>query len=489
MRRPRASCARPRPPGPAAAMVACLVAAASCRTVQRASARRRRRAPRSGRPSPAPPPGTPASPRRRPRGDPDRRARASRSARTRAWSSARRRAARSAIPLARATFVAASRQPPSPPALPGPGGEPRRRGGARGPSPTRVRGTTGHRSRASSRARERARTRCGWGTTRTRDEALRLANAWAGAGCPGRWVVEERRLPGARAGSACWRRATRWTRATIEPAAPDEDLLSADASPYRGLLEVRASDGGALTVINVAQHRGLPARRRAQRALARGLPAARGAQGAGGGRAQLRARTTRASSRAGATTSARPRPARSTRASRTEHRAHGPGGGGDAGRSSPPTAAGPINASTRPPAAGTPRTRENIFDGEPDSLPEGRGLRARDARPGARSAPGAPRARCREEARARPRRGPAPRAGRARAAHVLRAGARRDPHRRRDPGLASPARDGACTARAASARVPGALARRGHFVQYLVGSLCWEERAGGSSPPRTPTTC
>jgi stage II sporulation protein D len=85
----------------------------------------------------------------------------------------------------------------------------------------------------------------------SRDEAQRLATRLGREGFPGSFVVQE---PGSGAGARAVIRfvetGDELAGATVVPAAEGESL-SADASAYRGAVEVRAAEGGALTVINV----------------------------------------------------------------------------------------------------------------------------------------------------------------------------------------------------------------------------------------------
>lgn len=87
------------------------------------------------------------------------------------------------------------------------------------------------------------------GTFVTRDEALRLATRLTRSGVPGAFVVEEG-APSAAGRIRLLETGEELTVATVVPSKAT-DLLTADAAPYRGILEVRASETGALTVVNV----------------------------------------------------------------------------------------------------------------------------------------------------------------------------------------------------------------------------------------------
>ena len=73
----------------------------------------------------------------------------------------------------------------------------------------------------------------------------------------------------------------------MAPAVPAE-LLQSDATPYRGLLEVRPAEEAPAHGRERRPPGGLPAGRGPERAVAPGLPADRGAEGAGGRGAHLR---------------------------------------------------------------------------------------------------------------------------------------------------------------------------------------------------------
>ena len=387
------------------------------------------------------------------------------------------------IRLARATFASASNQPPSPPRYRVQVASLADERGAR-PSPSAC-------SRrpdsfpASSRASSRPRTRSGWGTTRTRDEALRLATRLGRSGLSGSWVVEERPLPGAGGRLRLLETGDEMEAATIEPAVAAE-ILSADASPYRGLLEVRAAEGSALTVStssNIEDYlRGVVPNELSPQAF----PQIGGAQGAGGGRAQLRAQPQGQFEQVGYDICATPA-CQVYRGRGHGDPLHGPRGGGDAGaRRHLPRAAHQraLHVHLRRPHRG----RGEHVRRRGDPLPEGSGLRARDEGvEHAQDEGGAPRGAGQRRPSAATWRSSS-RSGvlepRTYSAPVL-AGVPSDAEIR---GWASRL-ETALHRRGCDAHVAGALARRGHFVQYLVGTLCWEERGGGFSPPRTRSTC
>ena len=83
----------------------------------------------------------------------------------------------------------------------------------------------------------------------TRDEAGRLATRLSRSGLPGAYVVEE---PGTAVAGRMWLLETgeELAVATVVPAQPGA-LLTADGAPYRGVLEVRTGGDGTLTVVNV----------------------------------------------------------------------------------------------------------------------------------------------------------------------------------------------------------------------------------------------
>jgi stage II sporulation protein D len=83
----------------------------------------------------------------------------------------------------------------------------------------------------------------------TRDEALRLATRLTRSGLPGAYVVEEGPPPAA-GRIRLLETGEELTVATVIPS-KSTDLLTADAAPYRGILEVRASEMGGLIVVNV----------------------------------------------------------------------------------------------------------------------------------------------------------------------------------------------------------------------------------------------
>ncbi len=153
------------------------------------------------------------------------------------------------IPLSRATFASASSQPPSPPRYRVQVASLTEESGARAVA-ERVRLTTGLAATIDP-SPETAAHQVRVGDYDSRDDALRLANRLGRSGLSGSWVVEERLEPGAGGRLRLLETGDEMERATVEPASAG-DFLSADATPYRGLLEVRASGPGSLTVINTA---------------------------------------------------------------------------------------------------------------------------------------------------------------------------------------------------------------------------------------------
>jgi stage II sporulation protein D len=83
----------------------------------------------------------------------------------------------------------------------------------------------------------------------TRDEALGLANRLSRSGIPGAFVVEDRG-PALAGRIRLIETGEELVMATVLPAAPNEGL-AADASAYRGVLEVRAGETGGLTLVNI----------------------------------------------------------------------------------------------------------------------------------------------------------------------------------------------------------------------------------------------
>jgi stage II sporulation protein D len=84
----------------------------------------------------------------------------------------------------------------------------------------------------------------------SRDDAQRLATRLHREGFPGSFAVQEP-SSGPKGRLRLIESGDELAIATVVPAV-DSDRLSADASAYRGVIEVRPADGGALTVVNVA---------------------------------------------------------------------------------------------------------------------------------------------------------------------------------------------------------------------------------------------
>jgi stage II sporulation protein D len=82
----------------------------------------------------------------------------------------------------------------------------------------------------------------------SRDEAQRLATRLHRDGFPGSFVVQDA-AGGARGSVRLVETGDELAAATIVPAV-EGDRLAADASAYRGVLEVRSAEGGVLTVVN-----------------------------------------------------------------------------------------------------------------------------------------------------------------------------------------------------------------------------------------------
>ncbi len=81
-----------------------------------------------------------------------------------------------------------------------------------------------------------------------RDEAQGLAGRLGRSGLPGAWVVEEAGPGGGRV--RLLETGEEFGVVTIVPSVATENL-SADAAPYRGLFEVRPGDAGTITVVNI----------------------------------------------------------------------------------------------------------------------------------------------------------------------------------------------------------------------------------------------
>jgi stage II sporulation protein D len=151
--------------------------------------------------------------------------------------------------LSRATFASAATQPPSPPRYRVQVASLREESGARAIA-ERVQVTTGLVPTVEPsvvNATHQVRV----GDYPTRDDALRLVNRLGRSGLPSSFVVEERPEPGSGGRLRLLETGDEMEHASIEPAVAAE-MLSADATPYRGLLEVRAAGEGVLTVVNTA---------------------------------------------------------------------------------------------------------------------------------------------------------------------------------------------------------------------------------------------
>ena len=261
--------------------------------------------------------------------------------------------------------------------------------------------------------------------------------------------------------------------ASVSPAVPAE-LLQADATPYRGLLEVRPGRGGDADGRERRQPGGLPPGGDPERALAPGLPADRGAEGAGGRGAHLRAlapgrllleglrrlRDALLPGLPGAVLGAPP------------DRPRGRGDEGDRGHLA---RAGPIHAFYTSTCGGHTEGGDAIFDDDAPylrgvaCLPERSSRHAvRTTSPPRRDLPGGP-----ETARD---------VALLEALGVIDAA---DAAPARLEGIPTDAEVRAWTGRLQAALhrsgcdspVSGALARRATFARHLVASACWSERA------------
>ena len=85
----------------------------------------------------------------------------------------------------------------------------------------------------------------------TRDEALGMASRLSRSGIPGAFVLEDR-SPALGGRIRLLETGEELTVATVLPAASKEGL-AADALAYRGILEVRAGETGGLTVVNILE--------------------------------------------------------------------------------------------------------------------------------------------------------------------------------------------------------------------------------------------
>jgi len=384
-----------------------------------------------------------------------------------------------AIPLARATFVPASTQPPAPPryrvqvaSLPD-------EAGAYAVA-ERVRLTTGleptvQPSPLSASHQVRV------GDFASQDEALRLANRLGRSGLPGAWVVEER--PSASNGGKLRLLETgeEIEQATIQPTSLDQ-FLSADIAPYRGVIEVRASQPGSLTVINVVNIedylRGVVPNElspqafpqmealKAQAVAARSYVLAHKGEFEAWGYDICATPACQVYKGRGTETDMTDRAVAETRGMVAAHR----------GR--------PINAYYTSTCGGHTEDAENMFDGEP--IPYLRGVACLPES----------KAWTTIRTKAVPREEPKqPELGRDMA--LLLALGVLEPRTYTASYLAGIPTDAevrgwtghlevALHRRGCESKVTGALARRGHFAQYVVASLCWEERGKRLLAPGDP---
>ncbi len=374
-----------------------------------------------------------------------------------------------AIPLGRATFASATSQPPSPPRYRVQVASLTEERGARALA-ERVQQTTGLVPSVEAsvvRASHQVRV----GDYETRDEALRLASRLGRSGLSGSWVVEERPVPGEGGRLRLLETGDEMEKATIEPASAT-DLLSADATPYRGLLEVRAVGGGALTVINTANIedylRGVvpnelspqafpqPEALKAQAVAARSYVLNHKGEFEKSGYDICATPACQVYKGEGTETAATDRAVAETRGIVVTYR----------GR--------PINAYYTSTCGGHTEDAENMFDGEPipylkgvACTPETKAWSTLRTKAAPRDVPGG--------------------ATVGRDLALLLALGVLEPRTYTAPVLAGIPSDSeirgwasrletALRRRGCDPHVQGALARRGHFVQYLVGTLCWEER-------------
>jgi stage II sporulation protein D len=383
------------------------------------------------------------------------------------------------IRVARATFASATGQPPSPPRYRVQVASLAEEKGARALA-DRVEQTTGLVPSVEAsvvHASHQVRV----GDYGTRDEALRLANRLGRSGLPGSWVVEERPLPGAGGRLRLLETGDEMERATIEPAIPSE-LLSADASPYRGLLEVRATEGSALTVVNTANIedylRGVVPNElspqafpqaealKAQAVAARSYVLNHKGEFEKSGYDICATPACQVYKGHATETAATDRAVAETRGLVVTYR----------GR--------PINAYYTSTCGGHTEDAENMFDGEPvpylkgvACTPETKAWSTLKTKAAPREMPGG--------------------ASLGRDLALLLALGVLEPRTYSAPVLSGIPSDSeirgwasrletALRRRACEVHVQGALARRGHFVQYLVGTLCWEERGRRLLAPQDP---
>lgn len=384
-----------------------------------------------------------------------------------------------AIPLPRATFVPASTQPPAPPRYRVQVASLADEAGAHAVA-ERVRLTTGleptvQPSPLSASHQVRV------GDFASQDEALRLANRLGRSGLPGAWVVEER--PNASNGGKLRLLETgeEMERATIEPTSLDQ-LLSVDAAAYRGVIEVRASQPGSLTVINLVHIedylRGVVPNElspqafpqmealKAQAVAARSYVLAHKAEFEAWGYDICATPACQVYKGRSTETDMTDRAVAETRGMVAAHR----------GR--------PINAYYTSTCGGHTEDAENMFDGEP--IPYLRGVACQPES----------KAWTTIRTKAVPRDEPKqPELGRDMA--LLLALGVLEPRTYTASYLAGIPTDAevrgwtsrlevALHRRGCESKVTGALARRGHFAQYVVASLCWEERGKRLLAPGDP---
>jgi stage II sporulation protein D len=382
------------------------------------------------------------------------------------------------VPLPRATFVPSSTQPPAPPRYRVQVASLADEAGANAVA-ERVRLTTGltptvQPSPASASHQVRV------GDFATQDDALRLATRLGRSGLPGAWVVEER--PSASGGKLrLLETGEEMEQATIEPVRADQ-FLAADAAPYRGAMEVRASQPSTLTVINVANIedylRGVVPNElspqafpqmealKAQAVAARSYVLAHKGEFEAWGYDICATPACQMYRGKSSETDMTDRAVAETRGTVAAHR----------GR--------PINAYYTSTCGGHTEDAENMFDGEP--IPYLRGVACLPES----------KAWTTIRTKAVPRAEPAePELGRNMA--LLLALGVLEPRTYTAAYLGGVPSDAevkgwtqhletALHRRGCESRVTGALARRGHFAQYVVASLCWEERGKRLLAPGDP---
>jgi stage II sporulation protein D len=383
------------------------------------------------------------------------------------------------IRLARATFASASNQPPSPPRYRVQVASLADERGARALA-ERVQQTTGLVPSVEPsvvKAAHQVRV----GDYATRDEALRLANRLGRSGLSGSWVVEERPLPGAGGRLRLLETGDEMEAATIEPAVAVE-ILSADASPYRGLLEVRASEGSALTVINIANIedylRGVVPNELSPQAFPQAEALKAQAVAARSYVLNHKGEFEKSGYDICATPACQVYKGESTETPATDRAVAETRGLVVTYRGRP------INAYYTSTCGGHTEDAENMFDGE--AIPYLKGVAC------------APETKAWStlKTKSAPREVPGMATAGRDIALLLALGVL-EPRTYSAPVLAGVPSDSevrgwasrletALHRRGCDAHVSGALARRGHFVQYLVGTLCWEERGRRLLAPQDP---